>query len=96
MTTYFITRHPGAKQWAKQQGIKVDIQPTHFDPEQTQAGDTIIGTLPVNLIAKVCERGGRYLHLSLDLPAEARGKELTPEDMNQYNARLEEYRAVKL
>ena len=74
----------------------MDKQPAHFDPAQTQAGDTIIGTLPINLISKVCESGGRYLHLSLDLPEEARGKELTPEDMNQYNARLEEYKAVKL
>jgi len=96
MTTYFISRHPGAIEWAKQQGIKVDQQPRHFDAEQTRPSDTIIGTLPVNLIAKVCELGGHYLHLSLDLPAEARGKELTPEEMTKYNARLEEYRVEKL
>ena len=96
MTTYFISRHSGAIDWAKQQGIEVDEQPRHFDAEQTRPGDTIIGTLPVNLIAKVCELGGRYLHLSLDLPADARGKELTPEEMTKYNARLEEYKAERL
>ena len=95
MTTYFISRHPGAIDWAKQQGIKVDEQPKHFNAKQTQNGDTIIGTLPVNLIAEVCNKGGRYLHLTLDLPAHARGKELTAHDMQNYGARLEEYEARK-
>ena len=54
-------------------------------------GDTVIGTLPVNLVARVCARGGRYLHLSLDLPAEARGRELTADELERYGARLEAY-----
>jgi CRISPR-associated protein Csx16 len=51
----------------------------------------VLGTLPVNLAAEVCERGGRYLHLSLDLPPEFRGRELTPADMQRFGARLEEF-----
>jgi CRISPR-associated protein Csx16 len=31
MTTYFITRHPGAIAWAQQQGITVDRQLGHLD-----------------------------------------------------------------
>ncbi len=96
MTTYFISRHSGAINWAKQQGIAIDKQQEHLNTSQLQAGDIIIGTLPINLIAEVCQKGGRYLHLSMDLPAEARGKELTPEEMVSYNARLEEYKALKL
>jgi CRISPR-associated protein Csx16 len=47
MTTWFISRHPGVIAWAEQQGLHVDIQASHLDPAQVQAGDTVIGTLPV-------------------------------------------------
>lgn len=92
MTTYFVTRHPGAKAWAERQGVHVDRQVEHLDPEAVQAGDTVIGSLPVNLVARVCERGGRYLHLSLIVPRALRGIELSADDMDRFGARLEEYR----
>ena len=59
MTTYFITRHPGAIAWAKQQGITVGRQHTHLDVNDIQPGDTVIGILPVNLAAEICQRGWR-------------------------------------
>lgn len=91
MTTFFVTRHPGAILWAQRQGLAVDRQLAHLDPEQIAPGDTVIGVLPVNLAARVCARGGRYLNLSLDLPAEARGQELTADELERYGARLEGY-----
>ncbi|WP_083845802.1 CRISPR-associated protein Csx16 [Thiocystis violascens] len=48
-----------------------------LDPTIIQPGDTLIGSLPVNLSAEIRERGGRYPHLSLDLPAPLRGQELS-------------------
>lgn len=96
MTTYFISRHSGAIAWAKSQGFPVDEQLAHFEVSLVQAGDVILGTLPVNLIAEVNARGGRYFHLTLDLPAELRGQELTAELMQMYGARLEEFRALKI
>lgn len=94
MTTYFISRHPGARDWAAAEGLQVDAQIDHLDPSTIRSGDVVIGTLPINLISEVCARGGRYLHLSLDLTANLRGHELSAEDMRQCNARLEEYRAL--
>jgi CRISPR-associated protein Csx16 len=91
MTTWFVSRHPGAVAWAQRRGLAVDRQLAHLAPEQIAPGDTVIGTLPVNLVARVCARGGRYLHLSLDLPAEARGRELTADELERYGARLEAY-----
>lgn len=91
MTTYLVTRHPGAIAWAERQGIQVDRQIDHLDPGIVAAGDTVIGILPVNLAAQVCARGGRYLNLSLDLPAEARGRELSADELEAYGARLEAY-----
>ncbi|MGH8479285.1 MAG: CRISPR-associated protein Csx16 [Gammaproteobacteria bacterium] len=91
MTTYFVTRHPGARAWAAEEGVLVDETIEHLDPQALQPGDIVIGTLPVNLAAEVCARGGRYLHLTLELPPEWRGAELSAEDMRRFGARVEEY-----
>lgn len=91
MTTYLITRHPGAVEWAERQGVRVDMQIAHLDPELIQAGDVVIGTLPVQLAAEVCARGGRFLSLSLEVPPEARGRELTADDLERFGARLEAF-----
>ena len=91
MAIYFISRHPGARAWAEEEGFAVDQVIDHLDPGIIQPGDTLIGTLPVNLAAAVCERGGRYLNLSLELPAALRGRELTVEQMRDCGVRIEEY-----
>ena len=91
MTTYFVSRHPGAVEWARRRGITVDRHVAHLDPQIITKDDTVIGTLPVNLAAEVCAREARYLHLSLDLPTAARGRELSAEELDQYGARLERY-----
>ena len=91
MTTYYVTRHPGAIKWVNQQDIQVEKQIDHLDLETVKSGDIVIGSLPVNLAAEICQRGARYIHLSLDLSQDMRGKELTVEDMINCNARLEEF-----
>lgn len=91
MTTYFISRHPGARDWAAEEGIAVHEFITHLDPSQIRPGDIVIGTLPANLAADVCAARGRYLHLALDLPAALRGRELSAAEMRACGARLEEY-----
>lgn len=95
MTTYFVSRHQGAKDWAKQQGIDIDQMVEHIDPDTIKQGDLVIGTLPIHLAAAVQENGGRYLHLTLNLPPELRGKELSAEDMKQAGAKLIEYKIRK-
>ncbi|MBS0512385.1 MAG: CRISPR-associated protein Csx16 [Proteobacteria bacterium] len=91
MTTWFVTRHLGAVEWARRKGLIVDRQIAHLDPETIAPGDTVIGILPVNLAARVCKRGARYLNLTLDLPAEARGRELSADELDAYGARLEAF-----
>jgi CRISPR-associated protein Csx16 len=92
MTTYFISRHSGAAEWIDGQGVHIDHRVAHLDPERVLPGDVVLGTLPVNLAARICARGARYLHLSLDLPAEWRGRELSAQDMQRFGAQLEEFR----
>ena len=96
MTTFFVSRHPGAADWLREQGLVVDRRVAHLDPAEVGPGDTVIGTLPVHLAAAVCARGARYLHLTLDLPPDWRGRELSAADMAACGTRLEEYRVKKV
>lgn len=91
MSTWFISRHPGAMAWAQRQGLQVDRYVAHIDATLVQPGDTVIGSLPVNLAATVCERGARYLHLSLELPSDLRGQELSADQLDALGARLQPY-----
>lgn len=77
------------------QGLAVDKQVAHLDPAEIEAGDQVIGSLPVHLAAEVCARGARYYHLQIELPPELRGNELTAEQMEQCGAELKLYRVVK-
>lgn len=94
MTVLFVTRHPGAIEWAARQGIKAEAV-THLDASAVKHGDIVLGTLPVNLVAEINERGARYLHLSIDIPPDRRGKELSAGDMDIFGARLEEFEVLK-
>ena len=94
MTTLFVSRHPGAREWAAKEGVAVDAVIAHLDPDTVQPGDVVVGTLPIHLAARVCARGGRYLHLSLELPPEWRGRELSAADLRRCGARLEGYRVI--
>lgn len=89
MTTWFISRHPGAIAWAAQQGLSVDRHVQHLDPAQVQVGDIVIGTLPMHLAAAVCQAGARFFNLSLDISAHWRGRELSADQLRQCKARLE-------
>lgn len=92
MTTYFISRHQGAKDWAQQQGIEVDQMLNHLELESIQPGDVVIGSLPINLVAELNQKGASYLHLTLVLPEHLRGKELSAADMQAAGAKLQQYR----
>ncbi len=89
--TWFVSRHAGAVEWAKRQGLQADILVAHLDVEKVSPGDTVIGTLPVNMAAAVCARGARYLHLSLEVPEGWRGRELTADALEAAGAAFRQY-----
>lgn len=88
MTRWFVSRHTGAHDWLAARGLTVDRQIAHLDLEQVAPGDLVIGTLPINLVAALCAHGARYVHLALELPAEARGRELSAAELDRFGARL--------
>ena len=93
MAAYFVTRHPGARDWAARRGIAAE-RVDHLDIARIRPGDSVMGTLPVHLAAAVNAAGARYLHLELDIPASHRGADLSADDMDRFGARLMEYRVT--
>ncbi|WP_172202825.1 CRISPR-associated protein Csx16 [Niveibacterium sp. COAC-50] len=93
MKTWFVSRHPGAVFWARDAGVKVNDSGIvgDLDVQNVSPGDVVVGTLPMNLAADVLAKGAKYLHLALNLPADARGRDLTADEMRTFGARLEEY-----
>jgi len=91
MTIFFVSRHAGALDWARRRGIAFDRHETHLDLAAVNPGDTVIGSLPINIAAAVCAKGAVYKHLSLALKAEDRGRELSASELENYEATLTEY-----
>lgn len=91
MTTWLVSRHPGAIQWIKQQGFRLDRRVVHLDVNEVNSGDQVFGTLPIQLAAEICQRGAEYWHLTLPLPPELRGQELTAEDLSNLGAYLQAF-----
>lgn|SRR5690554_5901823 len=89
---YFVTRHAGALEWLKSQIQAPAIHLDHIDEiADIKHGDVVIGTLPVHMAANVCSQGARYFHITLDLPREWRGKDLTAQQLEQLGTTLTEY-----
>lgn len=89
---FFVTHHRGAISWFARTGQRAQkIEMDHFDVGLVQPGNIVIGTLPPQVAAEVCARGGRYWHLTLDLPPGHRGRVQTADEMETFNARLEEF-----
>lgn len=91
MTTWFVSHHPGALQWMQQYGPAFDHHTARLDPATVQAGDSVIGTLPVHLAAQVCARGATYWHLVLHLPQAVRGQALSAQELSALNATLQQF-----
>lgn len=99
MTTLFVTRHQGARDWADLQNFKDAEAVEHLSAAKINAlgkGDIVIGTLPVHIIAQINRRRARYFHLEMAVPLEARGRDLSAEDMARFGAKLEEFIVTKV
>lgn len=96
MTTWLVTRHEGASTWMENQGFESVQLLCHLDTNIIAPGDRVIGTLPINIVAELRAIGARYFHLTLTIPPEWRGKELTAQQMDGFGACIEEYVAYRV
>lgn len=96
MSVWIVTRHAGALEWLSRLGVQGDRVVPHLDPGWIEAGDRVVGTLPIQLVAAVCARGGRYEHISVELPVGLRGRELCADTLECHGARLESYYAERI
>lgn len=96
MTTWLVSRHPGAVEWLRRRYPAPDIDVVaHLDISAIRAGDRVMGTLPVQAIAEIWARGGTYLHLAIPMHPADRGRELSAADLDRLGARLECYYAER-
>lgn len=94
---FFVTRHRGATKWAVRHGLRArKVEMNNLDLSLVSPGDVVMGTLPVQLVAELNQRGAHYWHLSMDIPESMRGAELSADQMDEYGARLEEFRVLHL
>ena len=97
MTIYLVSRHLGAVEWMKAMDHHYDQHITHVtDYSELKSGDTVVGSLPINMVADLNELGVKYLHLSLYIPESQRGIELTAEQLSALDAKLEAYQVKRL
>jgi CRISPR-associated protein Csx16 len=92
---YVVTRHLGAKQWLATFVPKQAIYIQHLDPQRLSCGDAIIGTLPINIIAEICAKNVAYFHLSIKLPIELRGQEMSVSKLAALGAKVERFSVYK-
>ena len=95
MTTYFVSRHPGAIAWAKSRNLDA-VFVEHIEIKDVEEGDMVMGSLPVSKVAELNAKGVRYKHLILHMTRDDRGRELTVEDMVRLKAKLVEYHVVQV
>ena len=95
MATFFISRHPGAIDWIKQQGVHIDRWETHLQLDDVNRGDVVVGTLPIPMVAALSEKGVRYMHLSVAVPASLRGQELSGDTLFALGATLQAFYVSK-
>jgi CRISPR-associated protein Csx16 len=92
-----LTRHSATATWLRSHIGGVEIY-EHLDQPllaSLTAGDTVVGTLPITLIAQLTKMKVFYTHFAVDVPEGLRGKELTLDQLETHGARLESYTAAK-
>lgn len=88
--TLFVNRNAGAQDWAQKNGFAAAKIVESFVPDMVEAGDTIVGTLPLPLAAAVHAKGASFIALTMKpVPAELRGTPLSAEQMDELGAAVQ-------
>lgn len=89
---YFVSRHEGAIAWIRsRKEWHVDCFVPHLDVSVLQAGDVVLGTLPVHLAAEVCGLGAEFYFLEMPQTEARCGTEYSAEEMSAAGCRLRRF-----
>lgn len=86
-----VSRHMGTVEWLKNHGIEGEVISHVSDPAQI-VGKIVFGVLPLHLAAQT------HAVVSIDmpdLPADKRGVDLTPAEMDAFGARMTAYKVMR-
>lgn len=85
-----VSRHAGAVEWLRRKGVVGEVI-THATPDDVR-GKLVVGNLPMHLAALASRVG--IIEMP-DLPPEARGKDLSADEMDAFGAILTWYRVER-
>lgn len=90
-----VTRHPGAVQWVRQllgqRAVDTVESIPHLRTADIDPNVSYYGVFPLNLAAAICTAGAQCWALTLDMPPELRGQELSVEQLQALGACLVRY-----
>lgn len=79
-----MSRHKGTIDYFREKLGDIDVKEHVNSLEELIDYDVIIGNLPITAIALLKEMGKRFILISLEVPRELRGKELSKEELEKY------------
>ena len=94
MNTIVVTRHPGLLEVLRERGVvpqNCEDYYSHVTPELVR-GKAVIGVLPLHLAAEA----DSVTEVALNLPPEARGRELTADEVRKYMIGVHTYKVTRI
>ena len=91
MKTKIVTRHPALIEYLSEHGIKAEETLSHAGVEDVR-GQDVVGVLPMSL---ACECA-RFREVSMRIPTELRGQEMSIEQIRACNPRIVEYKIERV
>lgn len=89
--TLLVTKHKNAVKLLEEMGNENIEYSQELDITNVLCNDTVVGELPVDVVANIYMRGASYIHLSFATPLGDLQKELTLEGLKHYGTTLRRY-----
>ena len=89
-----VSRHPATVNLLKSRFPEAEVV-SHMTEDNIPENALVIGNLPIEMIAKVLEKGNRFVSVVLNIPPEMRGKELSEEELKKF-AKFVEVKKLEL
>lgn len=91
-----VTRHPGAAEWVQRRLGRAVRVVDHLHPHEIVPGTRYQGVFPLTLAADICRAGAQCWAISVQLPPDLRGRELSAEQLDGLGARLVRYQVSEI